>query len=357
MKYPALLDFASLLPELAQFDAIIDVRSPSEFALDHIPGAQNFPVLNDEERIQIGTMYKQIGAFEAKKLGAALVARNIGLHLQGAWQQKDKHWRPLIYCWRGGNRSGAMAHVLAKVGWPVFMIDGGYKAYRHHINLSLPGLSQAISIKMICGPTGSGKSRLLQHLANLGAQVLDLEELAKHRGSVLGHLPSQAQPSQKAFESAIWQQLRQFSPLRPVYIEAESKKVGNLRVPECLMASMRTAACVVLELSQADRVELLLQDYAHFVSEPLKLIQQMEFLRAQHSNEQINQWQGMALAQDFPILVSQLLARHYDPAYLRSMERNFLQYGQAQQLALHGVSHQIFGATALQLIAQEALPP
>lgn len=355
MKSPALLSFAQLLPELSSFDAIIDARSPGEYALDHLPGAVNFPVLDDEQRIQIGTIYKQIGAFEAKKLGAALVSRNIGQHLENAWQDKGKHWRPLIYCWRGGNRSGALAHVLAKVGWQVTMLDGGYKSYRQYVNDSLPQLAQALTINVICGTTGSGKSRLLQCLAAQGAQVLDLEELAKHRGSVLGHLPSDVQPSQKAFESAVWQQLRTFSPHRPVFIEAESKKVGNLRVPEVLMERMRTSPCIIVELALPARVQLLLADYAHFISNPQKLIQQLEFLRAQHSSEQILRWQTLVLQQDFPTLVQQLLEDHYDPAYLRSMARNFSQYPSSQTINLHGISPADFTQAAQHLVQTNGL--
>lgn len=350
MKSPALLSFADLLPELSGFDTIIDARSPSEFALDHLPGAENFPVLDDEERIKVGTIYKQIGAFEAKKLGAALVSRNIGQHLENAWQNKSKQWRPLIYCWRGGNRSGALAHVLAKVGWQVTMLEGGYKAYRQYVNESLPQLAQALSIQVVCGTTGSGKSRLLQSLAAHGAQVLDLEALAKHRGSVLGHLPSDVQPSQKAFESAIWQQLRTFSPLHPVYIEAESKKVGNLRVPDILMERMRHSPCVVVELAKEARVRLLLEDYAHFVARPQLLIQQLDFLRAQHSNEQILRWQELALQHAFPLLVQQLLEQHYDPAYMRSMFRNFLQYTASQTVLLEDITIADFTQAAQQLL-------
>ena len=193
MKYPALINFMHILPQLDQFDCIIDARSESEFALDHIPGAINCPVLNDEERIRVGTMYTQVNAFEAKKVGAALVAKNIARHIETHWIDKPRDWKPLIYCWRGGNRSGALAHILAKIGWPAIQLDGGYKAYRAHVSSALLD-EPAAQFKVICGTTGSGKSRLLEVLDSIGAQVLDLEQLAAHRGSVLGHLPSQPQP-------------------------------------------------------------------------------------------------------------------------------------------------------------------
>ncbi len=232
MKYPALLSFDDILPRLDQFDAVIDVRSPSEFAEDHIPGAINCPVLDDEERIRVGTLYKQVSAFEAKKIGAALVARNIGNHIESRFVEQGRDWKPLVYCWRGGNRSGAMATILARIGWPAVQLDGGYKEYRRHVNAALTTLPNAFSYRVVCGTTGSGKSRLLQTMAAEGAQVLDLEQQAIHRGSLLGHEPRIAQPSQKAVEITLWLAMRRFDPERPVFIESESKKVGNVRVPD-----------------------------------------------------------------------------------------------------------------------------
>lgn len=220
---------------LDSFDTIIDVRSPSEFAEDHVPGAINCPVLSDEERVRVGTIYKQVNAFEAKKIGAALVARNIAEHIEAQFLDKPRNWKPLIYCWRGGNRSGAMAHILSQIGWHVQKLDGGYKKYRGEVNRALAAWPPRFTFQVVCGMTGSGKTRLLQVLESVGAQVLDLEKLAAHRGSVLGGLPSESQPSQKAFETRIWQLLRGFNPAQPVFVESESKKVGNLRVPEALM--------------------------------------------------------------------------------------------------------------------------
>ncbi|MGB4347155.1 MAG: tRNA 2-selenouridine(34) synthase MnmH, partial [Burkholderiaceae bacterium] len=251
MKYPALLAVEEVLPSLDNYDSIIDVRSESEFALDHIPGAINCPVLHDAERVQVGTLYKQTSAFDAKKIGAALVARNISQHLETQFIDKPRDWKPLIYCWRGGNRSGAMAHILAKIGWHAVQLDGGYKEYRRAVNLMLEDQAERLQFRVICGTTGSGKSRLLEALARAGAQVLDLEQLAAHRGSVLGNLPAEPQPSQKMFESRIWQTLRHYSPEQVVFVESESKKVGNLRVPERLMEKMRSSPCIALTTATA----------------------------------------------------------------------------------------------------------
>ena len=350
MKYPALLSFEEVLPQLERFDAIIDARSPSEFALDHLPGAINCPVLDDAQRIQVGTTYKQIDAFEAKKIGAAMVAKNIAQHIETLWLDKPRDWAPLVYCWRGGNRSGSMAHILAKIGWPVVQLDGGYKAFRNHVNTALEQ-APALSFKVVCGTTGSGKSRLLETLHADGAQVLDLEQLAAHRGSVLGSLPSQPQPSQKAFETRIWDQLRRFDPARPVFVESESKKVGQLRVPAALMTAMRASPCIALTLSRPNRVRLLTEDYAHFMQDPALLNAQLEHLVALHGRETIKRWQEMASAGQMETLVDELLTSHYDPAYLRSIDRNFVHYDEAQVLELDGISPGDFLAGAHRLQA------
>ncbi|MDB5934351.1 MAG: tRNA 2-selenouridine synthase [Massilia sp.] len=345
MKYPAILSFSDILPTLGQFDAIIDVRSESEFALDHIPGAINCPVLNDEERIRVGTMYVQVNSFEAKKVGAALVSRNIARHIEEQWVDKPRDWKPLIYCWRGGNRSGAMAHVLAKIGWPAIQLDGGYKAYRAYVSEAL-AVPPRLAFKVICGTTGSGKSRLLEVLDSIGAQVLDLEQLAAHRGSVLGHLPSQPQPSQKMFETMVWDKLRHFDPALPVFVESESKKVGNLRVPDALMEQMRLSPCISLALSRPNRVRLLMEDYHHFTDDPALLNTQLDCLVKVHGRDKINAWHDMANGGRMPQLVDELLVDHYDPAYVRSIDRNFTLFDEAQVLELSDIGKADFLAAA-----------
>lgn len=360
MKYPVLLSFAEILPRLDQFDSIIDTRSPAEFAEDHLPGAINCPVLNDEERKRVGTLYKQVNSFAAKKVGAAIVARNIAQHIDTCFADKGHDWKPLVYCWRGGNRSGAMAHILARIGWPAVQLDGGYKAYRRHVNDALAELPLRFSYRVVCGPTGSGKSRLLQAMAAAGAQVLDLEQLAAHRGSVLGNLPSQAQPTQKQFESRIWQTLRLFDPDRVVYVESESKKVGNVRVPDALMETMRASPCIALDLPQAKRVQLLMHEYAHFITDPASLNTQLDCLTHLYGREKITGWQALATGGEIETLVDALLRNHYDPAYLRSIQRNFSQIAQAPTVSLDDISTSAFASAARDLCretgnAQEAM--
>jgi tRNA 2-selenouridine synthase len=348
MKYPAVLSINDVLPALGEYDTIIDARSESEYALDHIPGAINCPVLNDEERILVGTTYKQVGAFEAKRIGAPLVARNISRYIDTMFAGKPRDWKPLVYCWRGGNRSGSMAHILAKVGWPVVQLDGGYKAFRGAVNAALED-PPALQYRVVCGTTGSGKSRLLETLDSIGAQVLDLERLAAHRGSVLGHLPGEPQPSQKMFETRIWDKLRRFDPSKPVFVESESKKVGNLRVPEVVMERMRAAPCIALTLSRPNRVRLLMEDYQHFCADPAALNGQLDHLVQLHGRAKIDAWHELANTGRMPELVDQLLVEHYDPAYLRSIDRNFVQYPQAQVLELADIGKEDFLAAASSL--------
>lgn len=351
MKYPALLPADEVLAQLDRFDTIIDVRSPSEFALDHLPGAINCPVLDDDERARIGTMHKQVSPFDARKAGAALVARNIGEQIERHFADKPREWRPLVYCWRGGNRSGSLAHVLAKIGWPSVQLDGGYKAYRRCVSLALEQLPLGLQFRAVCGPTGSGKSRLLGYLAQAGAQVLDLEQLAAHRGSVLGGLPTEPQPSQKRFESLLWQALLGFSAERVIYVESESKKIGDLRVPEALMACMRASPCVKVELPTAERVKLLIEDYPHLASDPALLGQQLAHLIPLHGHDKVASWQALADAGRTDAVVEALLVDHYDPAYLKSIERNYRGYRDARVLALHGISPEDFSAAAQSLLA------
>ena len=345
-KYPELLSFADVLARLDAFDTIIDARSPSEFAEDHLPGAINCPVLDDAERHRIGTMYKQVNAFEAKKAGAALVSRNIGTHIDTHFLDKPRDWKPLVYCWRGGNRSGSMAYVLARIGWPAVQLDGGYKEFRRHVNTSLETLPQQFRYRVICGTTGSGKSRLLQTLEAAGAQVLDLERLAAHRGSVLGHLPDAPQPTQKNFETRLWETLRHFDRTREVFVESESKKVGNVRVPDALMQAMRGSPCVALALPDAARVALLMADYAHFVDSPEALNRQLDCLQTLYGGAKIARWQAMATQGAMEPLVGELLVEHYDPAYRRSIARNFTQFETAQVLEMPEFSDAAFAAAA-----------
>jgi tRNA 2-selenouridine synthase len=334
---------------MQEFDAIIDVRSPGEFAQDHLPGAINLPVLSDQERIEVGTLYKQVSAFDAKKIGAAMVARNIAAHIDIEMRDKPKSWKPLIYCWRGGSRSGAMTHILRSVGWSALQLEGGYKVWRGQVIRDLDSLPGSFDFHVICGRTGSGKSRLLEAMSVDGHQVLDLEKLAAHKGSVLGDLPDEPQPPQKMFESRIWAELSRFSPARPVYVEAESKRVGALRVPEKLIQRMRLGLCHEVRMPVELRVKLLREEYAHLIAHPEQLFARLDCLKELHSRERIAAWKELASCGRWDEFVADMLAQHYDPAYEKSMFRNYVKAGNAAPLAMETINVESFAAVATRL--------
>lgn len=337
------------LSQLAEFDEIIDVRTPSEFADDHIPGAINCPVLSDEERITVGTLYKQVSPFEARKVGGALVAKNIARHLETVFHDKPKSWKPLVYCWRGGQRSGAMSIILAQVGWAAHKLEGGYKTYRRDVLDQLETLPQQLNCRVVCGPTGSGKSRLLAALAETDHQVLDLERLAQHRGSVLGKIPQHPQPSQKWFESLLLQTLKDMAPARPVYVESESKKIGSIALPAALFNAMHAADCLVVETPLEVRVAGLQEDYLHYVNDPEALIAQLQSLLQFHSSEKLQHWSELIHAGNFAAFVEELLTQHYDPTYFRSLTKHYPKLPEAQTLALNDLSHAALCEAAKQL--------
>ena len=313
------------LTQIDRFDAVIDARSEGEFALDHLPRALNWPSLTNEERIVVGTEYKQISPFVAQKRGAALVARNIARHIEREVMDKPKDWSPLIYCWRGGKRSGSLALVLGQIGFRVHMLEGGYRAFRSEVVKALESSGSQLRFQVLCGTTGSGKSRLLQSLKSAGAQVLDLEDIAQHRGSVLGLLPGTLQPTQKRFETLLWNELRQFDINRPVFVESESRTVGQLRVPERLIQTMREAPCIAVDMQLDERVNFLMQDYAHFVNDAELFCKRLDALRDSRGHQVVNDWHQRALAGQMNGVVRDLLETHYDPIYLKSMQRNFAQ--------------------------------
>ncbi|WP_034641807.1 tRNA 2-selenouridine(34) synthase MnmH [Chitinilyticum aquatile] len=306
------------LDEIDRFDCIIDVRTPLEYAEDHIPSAINAPVLSNEERVVVGTMYKQVSPFEATKLGAALVAQNIARHLQTTFADKPINWKPLIYCWRGGKRSGSMTAWFNLIGWKARQLDGGYKAYRHQVLARLDGMPGQFDYRVLAGLTGCGKTRLLHALARCGAQVLDLEALARHRGSLLGALPGEVQPSQKRFDSELLQVLAGFTPERPVFVEAESKKIGQLQLPAALMQALSSAPCIRVEAELDDRVDFLCTDYAGLFAEPERLKKLLGFLAATYGRQTLARWEALIDAGERATLFRELIELHYDPAYLRS---------------------------------------
>ena len=340
------------LASLADYPERIDVRSPSEFAIDHLPGAVNLPVLSDEERKLVGTLHAQDSAFAARKVGAAIVARNIARIVETHCAAKPREWAPAVYCWRGGKRSASLAHVLNEIGWRAVQLDGGYRTWRRHVVAALVDAPAHFRYVVVCGLTGSGKSRLLAALHAEGAQVLDLEGLARHRGSLLGDLPRDPQPSQTAFDTALLTALEGFDAARPVYVESESRKIGAIQVPDALLDAMRRAACIRVDTPRELRVALLKDEYLHFIEDPGSLADKLQPLVPVHGRKVIEHWIAAATAGDFDTLVDELLVTHYDPTYGRSILRNFSRHADALRVTPHAIDMPAFRALARDLDAQ-----
>ena len=313
-------------PYRETYSEIIDVRSSSEFAEDRIPGAINLPVLNDAERAEVGTIYKQLSPFQARKIGAAIVSKNISQHLNEHFANKDKNYQPLIYCWRGGQRSASLATVLSQIGWRVTLLEGGYKTYRSYVRQELDSLPQKLNYKVICGLTGSGKTNILAKIRQKGFQTLDLEALANHRGSLLGEEwrgKAEAQPAQKYFESQLLQILQSFNPDETVWVESESNKIGKVYLPQSLWEKMKQSSCVEIKLPLDARVQFLLKEYPHLINNPEILKKKLEKLKSSCGWQKISQWYGMINNQDWKTFVKDILEFHYDPTYRKSMQINF----------------------------------
>jgi len=316
----------------AAFDVIVDARSPAEFAIDHIPGAINCPVLDNDERHIVGTLYKQQGAFEARRVGGAMVAANLARHLRERFHDKPANWKPLVYCWRGGLRSGSMVTWMRMVGWDAQQLSGGYKSWRRHVIDLIAERAPRLPLVVVCGATGSAKTRVLQALAARGEQVLDLEALACHKGSLLGALPDRPQPAQTAFETGIASLLEPLDLSRPVYVEGESRKIGRLAVPEALVLRMRAAPCVEIAASVEARLHYLLRDYAYLGERPQWLAGQLAQLKDLHGKDTIATWTAQAAEGQLAPLFDALMRRHYDPAYARSQRTHFALWDRRQVL-------------------------
>ena len=344
LKLTQLSDLASL-----PFDQIIDVRSPAEFALDHVPGAINLPAMSNEERARVGTIYVQEDPFKARKIGAAIVARNVAANLEGPLAEKEGSYKPLVYCWRGGQRSGSVAIILKQIGWRADTIEGGYQAYRRLVSKALYEGAMPCPVVVIDGGTGTAKTRLLHHLADQGAQTLDLEAMAEHRGSLFGPM-GDTQPSQKAFESRLAMGLAKLQPNRPVYVEAESSKIGRLIIPPVLWQAMLAAPNLRLTAPLEARVDHLISAYPDMCANDTKLHTVLDMLTRYHGHEKVTQWKALATDQEYPALTRALIETHYDPRYARISKAHA---PDAEEIPLPDLSDETLAACAARLIMSE----
>ncbi|WP_170605055.1 tRNA 2-selenouridine(34) synthase MnmH [Ruegeria arenilitoris] len=299
------------------FDAVIDVRSPAEFAEDHLPEAINLPVLDNEERAAVGTIYVQQNPFLARKVGAAMVFRNAAAHIENSLSHHEGGWKPLVYCWRGGQRSGSFSWMLQQIGWRAEVIEGGYRSYRRLVNKYLYQDPLPLRIVALDGNTGTAKTELLQLLQTLGIQVLDLEGLANHRGSLLGERPG-GQPTQKAFESALAKKLCEMDKNRPVVVEAESSKIGNLLLPPSFWTALCNAPRILVSAPIELRTTYLVKTYDDILSDHERLRDRLSPLRFHRGHSVVDSWLAMIESNDKHALTLALMEQHYDLAYAKS---------------------------------------
>lgn len=346
------LESVSLPLDFSEFDEIIDVRSPGEFAEDHLPGALNLPVLSDEQRAEVGTLYTT-DQHQGRRIGAAHISENIGGYLARELADRPYRWSPLLYCWRGGLRSGSLATILRSIGWRARVLEGGYKAWRNHVIKGLETLltEDSFDFRVLAGLTGTGKTRLLHALRDQGAQAVDLEGLANHKGSLLGSCG--AQPSQKRFETLLFDELQKLDRSQPVFCEAESNRIGSVNVPAPLWKSLPSSRVLEVSLPFEERVRLLLEDYQHFLSNPAELCDALNPLRRLRGHETVDRWHQLIKTGSWSEFVSSVLEDHYDLCYRRPGSDSSVYQTPAREISLPDASHQSYASVAQQVILNE----
>jgi len=319
------------------YDLIIDARSPREYEEDHIPGAINLPVVDNAEFAEVGTLHRT-DPLAAYQLGARYSLMNIARHIERCISKYPAKSRILVYCFRGGKRSKVWFDVLDTIGYRVEKLKGGWKAYRRSVNEEMAAYPANFRYIVVSGPTGCGKTRLLGALRQAGAQVLDLEGIATHRGSIIGAVPGKQQPSQKMFDSLLLRQLQEFDPARPVWVESESKKIGKVQLPDALLGAMRSGLTIAVDAAMPQRVQLLREDYAHFEQDPGALIERLSYLRPLIGGEEFTVWEDLAARREVPALFERLMRNHYDPTYRRSILRNYPEIDKSPKILLADLS-------------------
>ena len=338
--------------EFTSYALVIDARSPHEFAEDHIPGAINLPVVDDDEYAEVGTRHKS-DKHGAYLIGVEYSLRNIASQIKPLISRYAPSDRFLVYCFRGGKRSRLWADNLRTIGFEVDLLAGGWKRYRGGVRAGLEALPNTHSYRVLCGPTGCGKTRLLHALRREGQQVLDLEGIARHRGSLLGALPGEEQPTQKLFDSALLEAMRKFEPGRTVWVEAESKKIGDLQLPEALFEAMHNSPTVHLSAPMAERVTLWREDYSHFAKDPLSMVTKLEPLKPLVGGDTLAQWKELATSGRVDQLFESVMVRHYDPCYDRSTRRNYGRSEGALETKLLALDERGLRDAARKLVAME----
>ena len=336
--------------EWASYAMVIDARSPHEYAEDHIPGAVNLPVVNDAEFAQVGTRHRT-DKHAAYLIGVEHALHNIAAQIQPLISKYTPQDRFLVYCFRGGKRSRLWADNLRIIGFEVDVLAGGWKNYRRWVRAGLESLPRSFNYRVLCGPTGCGKTRVLHELARQGQQVLDLEGMARHRGSLLGELPDEPQPTQKLFDTVLLDTLRRLDARRTVWLEAESKKIGNLQLPQSLFDAMHAAPVIHLNAPMAERVRLWREDYPHFAVDLVAMVRKLEPLKPLVGNEVLSNWNSLAATGQIDTLFESVMTQHYDPCYTRSTRRNYGVRVEQREVALQSLGAAELNDRVRQLVA------
>ena len=331
-----------------QYALVIDARSEREYAEDHLPCAVNLPVVDNEEYAEVGTTHRT-DKHRAYVIGVSYALKNMSRAIDELVSRHPKDARMLVYCFRGGKRSKLWFDALATIGFRVDRLPGGWKAYRAWVRDQLEELPRRLPYHVLCGPTGCGKTRLLSALASVGAQVLDLEDLARHRGSLIGDIPGVEQPTQKWFDSLFVEKLRRFDPAQPIWVESESKKIGAVQVPASLLETMRDGRLFDLSAPMAERVSLWREDYSHFERDLDAMMDRLRHLRPLIGGEEFALWQSLAAERRAPELFQRIMEAHYDPAYARSIRRNYPNIDDAAKVELTRLDRESLLKAARQL--------
>ncbi|MEL7647925.1 MAG: tRNA 2-selenouridine(34) synthase MnmH [Sedimentibacter sp.] len=292
----------------------IDVRSPSEYEDDTIPGAVNIPLLNDDERKQVGTTYVQVGKTEAKRLGVKLISPKMPDMFEQVVDLKYKHGQLAAFCARGGYRSTYFASVFSSIGIPVFQLEGGYKSYRKEVMESLPKLNDRVTYIVLSGNTGVGKTDILHCLRSLGCSVLDLEGAANHRGSLLGSIGIGDCNSQKKFETNIYDQLMNTRDSY-VFVEAESQKIGSVTIPKYISDRMKQGIQIFVEADIDYRVQSLKKDYILNADWKAESAKAMDRLNKYISRDKLEELKHEIMQGNFDLVARELMEKYYDPMY------------------------------------------
>lgn len=301
----------------------IDVRSPSEFEDDTIPGAINIPLFNDEERKAVGTTYVQVNKVEAKKLGVRLLSPKLPDMLDQVLEIKRNHNSLVAFCARGGYRSGFFCSAFSSIGIPIFQLDGGYKGYRKEVIDSLPNLNDKVTYIVLSGNTGVGKTDILHNLRSMGCSVLDLEGAANHRGSIFGSIGIGECNSQKKFETNIYDQLMKAKD-NYIFVEAESIKIGKVSIPKYISEKMKNGIQIFVESDIEHRIKSLKKDYILNDDWKNESIKAMDYLINYISKDKINMLKQEVMNGNFDFVAEELMEKYYDPMY--NFKSNKLDY-------------------------------